>query len=45
MNQTQLREMRERLASRSAAAQEDPPLLLWVGAILWAVAFVLFCFI
>jgi hypothetical protein len=45
MNRRELEAMRERLASRSAAIEEDSPLLLWVGAILWAVVVILFCFL
>lgn len=45
MNRGDLFEMRQRLASRSAAVGADHPLLLGVGAILWAVVAILFCFI
>ena len=45
MNQTQLRELRERLADRAAAAEGDHPLLLWVAAVSWAVVLVVFSFI
>lgn len=45
MNRGELLEMRQRLAYRSAAMGDDHPILLWVGAILWAVVAVLFCFI
>lgn len=45
MNQRDLAEMRQRLAGRSAAAVEDSPLLLWVGALLWALLIVLMSFL
>ena len=35
MNRRDLEAMRQRLQGRSAAAGDDPPLLLWVGAILF----------
>ena len=45
MNRGELERMRQRLSGRSAAAGEDSPLLLWVGALLWALLIVLMSFL
>ena len=45
MNQTQLRELRERLADRAAAAEGDHPLILWAAAVLWAFLLIVFSFV